>query len=146
MTLRGFLCAALLCVSGAALGQAQARAETMLLGTAIAEALQNNPEILAARRDQEAAQQRIAPAGALDDPMLEAGVVNLPVRSLQFNREDMTMKMIGLSQRLPYPGKRALRENVAAKDAEAATHNVQEVVNRITRDVKLAYFDLGFTI
>jgi outer membrane protein TolC len=118
----------------------------MPLGAAVAEALQNNPEILAARRDQEAAQQRIAPAGALDDPMLEAGVVNLPVNSLDFHREDMTMKMIGLSQRLPYPGKRALRENVAAKDAEGATHNVQEAMNRITRDVKLAYFDLGFAI
>ena len=34
----------------------------------VAEALQHNPEIAAARREQEAAEQRIKPAGALEDP------------------------------------------------------------------------------
>ena len=45
--------------------------------------------------------------------MLEAGVLNYPVQSRSFKTEDMTMKMIGLTQRLPYPGKRALRRDVA---------------------------------
>ena len=85
----------------------------------VAEALRSNPEIQAAKREREAAEQRIAPAGALDDPMLEAGVISVPIDSFRFNREDMTMKMIGLSQRLPYPGKRGLRQDVAARDAES---------------------------
>lgn len=118
----------------------------MPLREAVAEALKNNPEIRAAKQEQEAARQRIAPAGALEDPMLEAGVVNLPVESLRFNREDMTMKMIGLSQRFPYPGKRALRQDVAAEEAEATLHGYQETVNRVTRDVKIAYFDLALVI
>ena len=71
-----------------------------LLPGLITEALENNPEIQAAHQEREAAQQRIAPAEALDDPMLEAGVINAPLASSPFNREDMTMKMIGLSQRL----------------------------------------------
>jgi outer membrane protein TolC len=75
--------------------------------------------------------------------MLEAGVVNLPAESLSFRREDMTMKMIGLAQRLPYPGKRALRRDLAEKEAVAAESNVQELVNRVRRDVKVAYFELG---
>jgi len=83
------------------------------LAQLVAEALQNNPEIQAARKEREAASQRVAPAGSLDDPMLEAGVINLPTDSLRFDREDMTMKMIGLSQRFPYPGKRGLRQDVA---------------------------------
>lgn len=111
-----------------------------------AEALQNNPEIRAARKEQEAASQRVAPAGALDDPMLEAGVISLPTNSLQFDREDMTMKMIGLSQRLPYPGKRGLRQDIATKDAESAGYGYQETVNRVVRDIKAAYFDLGLSI
>ena len=35
------------------------------------EAAGNNPEIQAARSEREAAQYRVSPAGALDDPMLE---------------------------------------------------------------------------
>ena len=115
------------------------------LTTLITEALENNPEIQAAQQEREAAQHRIAPAEALDDPMLEAGVINAPLASSAFNREDMTMKMIGLSQRLPFPGKRGLRKDVASKDAEAIEHGYQETVNRVVRDLKTAYFDLGLT-
>src|SRR5687768_4204170 len=60
----------------------------------LAEAIQNSPEIRAARKEQEAAAERVAPAGALGDPMLEAGILNLPASSLSFSREDMTMKML----------------------------------------------------
>jgi outer membrane protein TolC len=118
-------------------------ADAQPLGALLAEALRNNPEIQAAARGREAARQRIAPAGALDDPMLEAGVLNVPVESLRFDREDMTMKMIGLSQKFPYPGKRDLREAVAAIDAESVSLAYQEMVNRVARDVKIAYLDLS---
>ena len=116
------------------------------LAQLVAEALQNNPEIQAARKEWEAVSQRVAPAGALDDPMLEAGVLNVPTNSFRFDREDMTMKMIGMSQRFPYPGKRGLREDVASRDAEATGHSYQETVNRTVRDLKLAYFDLGIVL
>jgi cobalt-zinc-cadmium efflux system outer membrane protein len=112
----------------------------------IAEALRNNPEIQAARKEQEAAEHRIAPAGALDDPMLEAGVVSVPIDSFRFDREDMTMKMIGLSQRFPYPGKRKLRENVAAREAESTAHGYREMVNRVVRETTIAYFDLALVL
>jgi outer membrane protein TolC len=112
----------------------------------VAEALENNPEIQAALQEREAARQRISPAEALDDPVLEAGVINAPLASQTFNREDMTMKMIGLSQRLPFPGKRGLRKDVAAKDAEAIDYGYEETVNRVARDIKTAYFDLGLTL
>ncbi len=119
---------------------------TTLLPGLIREALENNPEIQAAHQERAAAQQRIAPAEALDDPMLEAGVINAPLSSSPFNREDMTMKMIGLSQRLPFPGKRGLRKEVASKDAQAIEYGYQETVNRVIHDLKTAYFDLGLTL
>ena len=115
---------------------------TMLIN----EALQNNPEIQAALRAREAAQQRISPAEALDDPMLAAGVINVPLSSSPFNREDMTMKMIGLSQRIPFPGKRGLRKEVATREAQSIDYGYLETVNRIVRDLKVAYFDLGLTL
>ena len=109
----------------------------------ISEALKNSPEIKAAFNEKEAARLRISPAGALDDPMLEAGVINAPLSGSTFRREDMTMKMLGLSQRLPYPGKRALRRDVAAKDAESVEQGYRETLNRVAREVKVAYYDLA---
>ena len=111
-----------------------------------AEALRSNPEIQAALKEKQAAQHRIAPAGALDDPMLEAGVLNLPTDTLRLDREDMTMKMIGLSQRFPYSGKRELRRNIAARDAESVSHGFRETVNRVLREIKIAYYDLALTV
>ncbi len=115
------------------------------LSSLVAEALRNNPELRAAAKEVEAADQRVRPAGALEDPMLEAGLLNAPIQPFSLNREDMTMKMLGLSQKLPYPGKRALREKVAAKDAETLKYGLGETTNRVVRDVKLAYFDLALT-
>jgi len=112
----------------------------------LAEAVGNNPEIRAARNEREAALHRVSPAGALDDPMLEAGVINAPLASQTFRREDMTMKMLGLSQKFPYPGKRDLRQDVAAKDAESVAYAYQETVNRVLRDVKTAYFELALVV
>ena len=135
------IAAALLALALPAAAQEPADAQ---LDALLTEAAQNNPDLQAARREANAARSRISPAGALDDPMLEAGVLNYPVESRSFKTEDMTMKMIGLAQRLPYPGKRALRREVAESEALAAEANLQELANRVRRDVKAAYFDLGF--
>ena len=113
------------------------------LNTLIEDATRANPEIRAARQEAEAAEQRITPAGALNDPMLELGVLNLPVNTFNFRQDDMTMKMIGLGQRLPYPGKRKLREEVAEQDADAARHRYRETVNRVVRNVRVAYYNLA---
>lgn len=101
-----------------------------------------NPEIAAARQELEGAQQRIAPAHALEDPMLEVGVVNAPLNSMSLRREDMTMIMLGLTQRLPFPGKRDLRAAVARMDADSVKFAYEETVNRVMRDARAAYFDL----
>lgn len=121
----------------------EASHDRRILDTLITEAMENNPEILAAQREYDAASQRIKPAAALDDPILEAGVQDLPLASSPFNRSLMTMKMIGLSQRLPFPGKRGLRGDVAAEDAQSVEYGYQETINRVTRAIKIAYFDLG---
>jgi len=115
-----------------------------LLEKLVAEALSSNLELRALSSEHRAAQSRIAPAGALDDPMLEAGIVNLPVDSWRFNREDMTMKMIGVSQRMPYPGKRELRAQIATKEAGTVQFNYQEAAHRIVQDIKVGYFDLAY--
>ena len=122
-----------------------AGAEKPALASLIAEALKNSPELRGAAKETEAAGHRVRPAGALEDPMVEAGLLNVPLQPLRLNREDMTMKMLGVSQKLPYPGKRALREQVASKDAETLGYGLRETTNRVVRDLKLAYFELALT-
>lgn len=121
---------------------ATANERLVTLETLLQRVRAESPEIAAAQQELEAARQRISPAGALDDPMLEVGVTNLPVESLSFRREDMTMKMLGLAQRVPYPGKRALRAAVASAEAESVEHGYEETVNRVLRDARLTYVEL----
>ena len=114
------------------------------LADLLGEAVTNNPELAAARSERDAAQQRIAPAGALEDPMLELGVINAPLDPLSLRREDMTMKMLGLSQKLPFAGKRDLRRAVATADADSMELAVQEARNKLVRDVRVAHEELAF--
>ncbi|MGZ9067403.1 MAG: TolC family protein, partial [Burkholderiales bacterium] len=52
------------------------------------------------------------------------------------------MKMLGVSQRFPYPGKRTLRQGVAEQEAVSVEHAYRETVNRVAREAKVAYYDL----
>ena len=122
---------------------AEARLAETALQQLIGEALRRNPEIAAALHEKDAAGHRVSPAGALEDPMLEAGFINLPINTLRFNREDMTMKMLGIAQKLPYPGKRGLRQEVALKNAETVAFAYRETVSRVIREVKIAYYDVA---
>ena len=123
---------------------ASAPGGAMTLESVLRQVRARNPEIAAAKQELEAARQRIAPARALENPMLEAGVVNLPAQSWSLRREDMTMKMLGISQRFPFPGKRELRAAVATADAESTAFGYEETVNRVVRDAYIAYVELGF--
>lgn len=73
-----------------------------------------------------------------------AGVVNLPLRSLSFSDDDMTMKMIGVEQVFPYRGKLGLRERVAKREAEVAAAAADSVRLATVRDTKSAYYELAY--
>src|SRR5262245_31701664 len=93
------------------------------LPEALRQAATANPSLAARAAMAEAARRRVAPAGAWAAPMLELGVVNVPT-SGAFNQDPMTMKMVGLSQRVPVFGRnrlarRAAREAVARESADA---------------------------
>ena len=106
------------------------------------EALQNNPEILAAKKRWEVYKERIPQAGALEDPMLGFGIINLPT-SFSFHQEAMTMKEFSISQRFPFFGKRKLMGEMAGKEAEAVFTDIQGKIHQVIRDVKAAYYDLS---
>jgi outer membrane protein TolC len=108
----------------------------------VQEAIEANPKILAARERHSALKEKISQAGALDDPMLSFGVVNLP-NNFEFDEEDMTAKEIAISQKFPFPGKRGLNEEAAAREADAGAAEADDIANQVAREVKTAFYDLS---
>ena len=111
-----------------------------------------NPAIIAARNRAAAARARIGPAAAWPDPMLMAGIQNLPLGKMSAQGmvmsappgDDMTMKMIGVSQTVPFPGKSGLRRQIAEREVDAAVAAVQSSSLEVERDVKKSYFELAY--
>jgi outer membrane protein, heavy metal efflux system len=116
--------------------------ETLTLSGLLNEARAKNPALSAMRYRYEAGRERVPQAGALPDPRLTMGVQNLPTNSFSFNQEMMTSKMIGLSQTFPFYGKRGLRREAAADEANALEGDYKEEGLKLEKDVKSAYFDL----
>jgi len=106
------------------------------------EALQNNPEISAVKIKWEVFKEKIPQSYALEDPMFGFGIVNLPT-NFSFKDEDMTMKEFSISQKFPFPGKRPLMKEMASKEAEAVSTEIQGKIHQIIKDVKTAYYELS---
>lgn len=138
--IRGALTAALLLISPAGTAAWQATG----LDDLLTEADTANPEIVAARRMAEAAAARVPQAGALPDPMLGLGLMNVPVANPGLGREMMTMMQVQMSGTLPWPGKLGLKEEVALLRAEAAEFEVERVRDRIAAEVGTAYYRIYF--
>ncbi len=93
----------------------------------VAEALMNNPEIEASEAQWEMFVQKARQAGSFEDPMLMVGINNGLVRDpVNFSRDEMTSKTIGISQMVPFFGKRALIREGAEKEALSARARYQE--------------------
>jgi cobalt-zinc-cadmium efflux system outer membrane protein len=110
----------------------------------VAQALAASPRIHAAQARLDAARARIAPAGTRPDPMLMAGLQNVPISSPSLNADEMTMTMVGVSQVLPYPGKLALARSAASHEAESASIDVEAARLEVRREVLDAYYELAF--
>jgi len=113
-----------------------------ILADLIQEAIENNPGLEAAVLRTHSAEKIISQAGALPDPQLNLGLLNLPVNSFTFDQEPMTGKLIGLMQMFPFPGKQGLAEEMAEFEATAVKYQQEEVRNQIVQMVKSAYYNL----
>ncbi|MGH7424017.1 MAG: TolC family protein, partial [Candidatus Methylomirabilales bacterium] len=105
----------------------------------IQEALAKNPEIQAARQQWEAATKRVPQARSLEDPTLQVQWWNAP-ESFNLARAENTI--IGLSQKLPFPGKLALKEEVASRSAGITEQALHAKERDLIARVKQAYYDL----
>jgi len=114
------------------------------LDSLIAHAVAVSPSIRAAQARVDAARAKISPAGALPDPTLMAGIVNLPVARPSFTSDGMTMKMVGVGQTIPFPGKLAARRRPVELEANTAAVALDTVRLAVARSVKSAYYELAY--
>ena len=113
------------------------------LDSLVSIALTRSPAIAEAAARARGAQLRIAAAGARPDPLLMAGILNFPVSQPGFS-DFMTMKMLGISQSLPYPGKLGLRTRAASDEARAIGLELDAKRLDVVQVVESAYYDLVF--
>jgi outer membrane protein, heavy metal efflux system len=122
-----------------------ASAGELILNDLIDEALKNNHEIIMSGAKTAAARFRIPQAGSLPDPMLMIGYQNDGTRDLYTFGQDMatdSMWMFSASQMFPFSGKRALKSDMARKDAESLQAGNESLrLNTIAR-VKELYYSL----
>ena len=105
----------------------------------IQEVLARNPELVAVRKQWEAATNRITQARSLDDPILSVQLWNVP-QPFKATQADNTI--FGLSQNLPFPGKLALKGDVASRSAEMSEQSVRAKERELVARLKQAYYDL----
>src|SRR5262252_8801253 len=100
------------------------------------EARKNNPELQSAHEQAKAAASSVAPAGALDDPMLMVQLWNAPI---DFSTVPI---MVQVTQPIPLGGKRGARTDAARAGSAMAAADVAAKQRDIETEVATAYFDL----
>jgi outer membrane protein TolC len=117
---------------------------TLTIDDLVAEALTRNPEIQAATHRVAASRARERQAGALPDPTLMYGAMNQgrPIPFDSIGVKDFSEAYIGVSQELPFPGKRSLREQVAHHGVSGEGWALERVRRRVREQVKETAYEL----
>jgi outer membrane protein TolC len=131
--------ASLTVVLALALGTA-APAHALDLDGALAQVAAANPTLASRRAMAEAARRRVAPAGAWESPMVMLGVENVPV-GRGFDWDPMTMKMVGVTQRVPLSGANRLARRSAVEAARGEAAAVDMALAEILGEAWQSYAD-----
>lgn len=123
--------------------QVSAADETVLdLQAFINEALANNHDVLTAETKWKAATYRIGQAKSLPDPMVMVGYQNEGWDRYTYGEMQGAQWMYALSQMFPFPGKRGLKGDMAARDSESSEAMYRAQRLRTVASVKELYYDL----
>lgn len=115
------------------------------LGSLIARALAENPEVKTAEERLVMTEEKARQVGTFEDPMLmlkmQNGLVNRP---LSFTDDGATAKVIGITQAIPFYGKRDLQRREADSDTEADRLRIEERKIELRRMVQETWFRISF--
>lgn len=124
--------------------QAQSVADDQLsLDRLVVEAKALNPELKAGEARWQTFISRAQQAGTFDDPMLMFKIQNALLRfPLNFEHDVMTAKVIGISQMLPFFGKRDLARRAADLEAEVSRWSYEERKIELERMLRESWYQL----
>lgn len=122
--------------------QDPAAGEDPILLSLIQEAMANNPDLGQAKTLVQASQERIPQARALPDPMLSLGIQNDGFKRIEVGQMETSFYQIMVTQPLPWPGKRAMRGEVARLGAETTDTAVERTRLSLEADVRRGYIGL----
>lgn len=112
--------------------------DVLQLDPLIQSVLIRNPTLQAAQAAWAAAAQRYPQAISLDDPMLQT---MFAPATFPANSPVQSSYMLGLSQKVPWQGKRALRGDMALWNSQAAGFDNEQVKQRLATATRLAFYD-----
>jgi outer membrane protein TolC len=110
----------------------------------IAQARAANPQLRAARAQWEAATKRPSQEGSLPDPRIAIRDFGVGRPATALNVSDFAFISVGASQEFPYPGKLALRRNVAVEEARAAEDRYRQLELDLLAQVKLRFYEYAY--
>src|SRR4051812_9853074 len=134
-----------LVLPGRSLSQAVQSPDTVL-ARLTAQALAANPALQASQATARAAVRRIGPAGALPDPMLSAGVMNLTLPRFAFRESDFTEVDVELSQEFPWPGSLGAKTQAARAEARMAGADASAKRRDIVVQTAELYYRLRYIV
>jgi cobalt-zinc-cadmium efflux system outer membrane protein len=118
----------------------EASAEPVSLDGIVRDALANNSSVQSALHAYRAKLHRVPQAKALPDPKVAVGWMgNITPFSVQTG-DPSSYRDVQAMQEIPFPGKLALRGDMATKDAKAAWWEYEAARRQVVVQVKIAYY------
>lgn len=106
-------------------------------------ALANNPELKSSQARWQMFASKAKQASRLEDPMFMFKLQNMLAREpFVFNKDPQSAKVIGISQQLPFWGKRDIKQEVANLEAESYKWIIEERKLELSRMVKETYYQI----
>jgi outer membrane protein TolC len=118
--------------------------DPLTLDWCLQEAERANPDLAVDQAEAEAAEHRVGPAGALEDPRIQYEASNVPIGDFDFSSTPMSGHQIRLAQKFPFPGVLGNRKGAARAAARAAFSDLADRGRRVAAAVERAYARLGF--
>ena len=113
------------------------------LSSLITTALTNNPELKSSQARWQMFASKAKQVSSLEDPMFMFKLQNMLAREpFVFNKDPQSARVIGISQQLPFWGKRAIKQEVADLEAESYKWAIEERKLELARMVKETYYQI----
>lgn len=131
-----------MCFAIISLAQVAPADESLSLQPLIDEALKNNRELLTTQAKWKTSTHKISQSTSLPDPMVMIGYQNEGWNKYTYGAMEGSQWMYSASQTFPFYGKRALKGEMATKDAESTEAMYRATLQKTIATVRGLYYEL----